>query len=187
MKNIVKIAFVGLLGLSVAQAQDKRAAAVLDAMGNRYKTMKSFQASFNYGTGASQGQAGQVVTKNGKFKLTMAGQEVYNDGKTLATYVKETNEVNLSNYEPSEDLNPAKIYTLYQRGYNYRYVGEKKMGNTTVETVELIPQNKAAKVANVKISVNKADKSIKGWEITDKAGKKQVFTCLLYTSPSPRD
>lgn len=183
MKNIAKLALVALLGISVSQvqAQDKRAAAVLDAMGNKYKTMKSFQASFNYGTGGSQGQSGQVITKNGKFRLTMAGQEVYNDGKTLATYIRETNEVNLSAYEPTEDLNPAKIYTLYQKGYNYRYLGEKKMGTATVETVELIPQNKAAKVANVKITVSKTDKSIKGWEITDKAGKKQTFTIRQFT------
>lgn len=162
-----------------SNAQDKRANAILDAMSKKYKSLQSFSALFTYGADGNSSYKGDITTKSGKYRLKLAGQEVYNDGKTVATYVKETNEVNLSNYEPGEgDFNPAKIYTIYKKGYKYSLAEETKDGNAVIE---LVPQNKAAKIAKVRITVGKKDSAIKSWQITEKSGNKQSFRIDRFT------
>ncbi|MFT4031985.1 MAG: outer membrane lipoprotein carrier protein LolA [Siphonobacter sp.] len=178
MKSRIIVFITSLLITTLTSiAQDKRAATILDAMSKKYKSMQSFGASFVYGA-AGESYKGDILTKNGKYQLKLAGQEIYNDGKTIATYVKENNEVSLSNYDPSEgDFNPANVYTIYKKGYKYSFVQEKG-GN---EIVDLVPESKSSKVAKVQITVGKTDHSIKSWVITEKSGKTQSFRITKFT------
>jgi outer membrane lipoprotein-sorting protein len=167
-----------------AKAQDSRATAILDAMSQKYKAFGSFAATFTYSTEGAAGDAykGNVTVKGPKFRLKLAGQEVFNDGKQVATFVKETNEVNISDYDPTEsELSPAKIYNIYKKGYNYKFVWEEKDGGQTYEVVELTPQNKQAQVAKVQISVNKKDRVVRSWKITNKNGQTQTFRVDSFT------
>lgn len=189
MKNVLSVLMVSLLlGATNTFAQDTRATAILDAMSKKYKAMNSFSANFTYNAegGAAQTYKGDVTAKGGKFRLKLAGQEIYNDGKTVATYIKETNEVNLSEYEPGDnELNPAKIYTIYKKGYQYKFVNEVKEGGQIYEVIDLTPEKKNAQVKSVRITVNKADKSVKSWRITDRAGKSQTFRVDKFTPNVP--
>lgn len=176
---------VGLLSTTFAQ-KDPKAASVLDAMSKRFQSLNAFGANFTYNAGTGEAYKGDVTVKGTKFRLKLAGQEVFNDGKTMSTYVKETNEVNLQDYDGSSgDINPAKIYSIYRQGYNYKYLGEKKVGGQAVEVVELTPEKKNTQVSKVQITVNKADKSVKNWQITDKSGKRTTYTITRFT-PNPK-
>lgn len=168
-------------GLS-AVAQDKKAEAILDAMSAKYKALKTFNANFTYGVEGvnmklSNVFTGNVTVKGNKFKLKTAGQEIFNNGKDIYTYVKETNEVNISDFNPNDDsdFSPTKIYSIYKKGYKYIFKEEKKEGATSYEVVELSPTSGKSNVAKIQISVNKSDKSIKTWKVWDKSGKKTVF------------
>ncbi|MCY7353179.1 MAG: outer membrane lipoprotein carrier protein LolA [Cytophagaceae bacterium] len=176
-----------LLTVGGAVAQDTRAGAILDAMSSKYKTIPSFSASFTYNTegAASDSYKGSVTTKGTKFRLKLAGQEVFNDGKQVATFVKETNEVNISDYEAGDnDLNPANVYSIYKKGYKYRFIEETKEGGQTYEVVELTPDKKDTQVTKVRITVNKKDKSVKTWKVTNKNGQTQTFRIDKFT-PNP--
>lgn len=184
MNRLLVAAAAVLFSFSPLQAQDTRAGAILDAMSQKYKAMNSFAASFTYNTEGAGGETykGDVTVKGAKFRLKLAGQEVFNDGKQVATYVKETNEVNISDYDPSEsELSPAKIYTVYKKGYTYKFTGEEKEGGQVYELVELTPQNKQTQVAKIQISVNKKDRSVKSWKITNRNGQKQTFRIDKFT------
>ncbi|WP_323134380.1 LolA family protein [Tellurirhabdus rosea] len=175
---------MGIVGTTVAQ-KDKKAADVLDAMSAKYKSLSAYTAGFTYAAGTDS-YKGDLTVKGPKFRLKLAGQEVFNDGKTVSTYVKETNEVNVQDLETaSGDINPAKIYTIYKNGYNYKYIGEQKQGGLPVEVIELTPEKKNTQVAKVQIAVNKKDKSVKSWKITDKAGKITSYTITKFT-PNPK-
>nr|WP_281380755.1 outer membrane lipoprotein carrier protein LolA [Rhabdobacter roseus] len=174
------LVLVGAMAVMVepTQAQnDKKAAEILDAMSNKYKNMKSFRAQFTYSPEGGKSMKGDATVKGTKFRLKMAGQEIFNDGSTMATYIKETNEVNLQDFDPSEtgDLNPTQIYTAYKKGFKYRFVQEVKEGAQTYEVVELQPTGKNSQVAKVEIRVNKNDKSIKSWKITQKSGQQVTY------------
>ncbi len=178
MKN--KILFLSIcLSVSIfgANSQDSKAGAIIDAMQKKYKSMKTFGANFTYGTdGSAQTLQGNITVKGTKYRLKTGGQEIYNNGKEVSTYIKETNEVNISDYEPSEsDLNPAKVYTFDKKGFRYVFVQEVKEGGESYEVIEMSPEKKGTQVSRVKIKLNKKDKSVKSWVITDKNGKRQTF------------
>jgi outer membrane lipoprotein-sorting protein len=165
-----------------ASAQDKKAEAILDAMSAKYKALKTFNANFTYGVEGTNMKltnvfTGNVTVKGNKFKLKTAGQEIFNNGKDIYTYVKETNEVNISDFNPNDDsdFSPTKIYSIYKKGYKYIFKEEKKEGAASYEVVELSPTSGKSNVAKIQISVNKSDKSIKTWKVWDKSGKKTVF------------
>jgi outer membrane lipoprotein-sorting protein len=112
----------------------------------------------------------------------MGDQEVFSDGKTMSTYIKETNELNVQDQEKgASELNPTEIYNLYKRGFDYKFVKEQKQGGRTMEIIQLTPNKKKINVASVQLAIDKADKSIRNWLITDKNGKKSTYTITSFT------
>jgi len=156
---------------------DKKSTAILDAMSSRYQKIKSFKAIFTYTPDGGKSLKGDATVKGTKFRLKMAGQEIYNDGKLMATYIKETNEVNLQDFDPTAtgDLDPTKIYSAYKKGFKYAFLEEQKEGSQVYEVVELTSTNKNSQVGKVQIHVNKKDKSIWSWKIFQKNGQKVTY------------
>lgn len=184
MKRLTIVSFVlSILAFSStvmtsAQAQgDKKSTAILDAMSNKYQKIKSFKAIFTYTPDGGKPLKGDATVKGTKFRLKMAGQEIFNDGKLMATYIKETNEVNLQDSDPTAggDLDPTKIYSAYKKGFKYAYLQEKKEGKQTFDVVELTSTGKNSQVDKVQIQVNKADNSINSWKIFQKNGQKVTY------------
>lgn len=171
------VLFSGAL-LTTARAQgDKKSTAILDAMSNKYQKIKSFKAVFTYTPDGGKPLKGDATVKGTKFRLKMAGQEIFNDGKLMATYIKETNEVNLQDFDPSAggDLDPTRIYSAYKKGFKYAYLNEKKEGAKTFDVVELTSTGKNSQVDKVQIEVSKADNSINSWKIFQKNGQKVTY------------
>lgn len=179
-RTILTIILSVSIGFSFAQ--DKKAETILDQMSQKYQKLNTFSAAFTYGVeGANskltQSYKGNVTVKGLKFRLKMAGQEIFNNGKEIYTYVKETNEVNITDFNPNNDsdFSPTKIYSIYKKGYKYVFKEEQNVGGQFYEVVELSPTNAKSNIAKVQITVNKKDKSVKSWKIWDKTGKKTVF------------
>ena len=171
------VAFSSTLLTTVKAQGDKKSTAILDAMSTKYEKIKSFKAIFTYTPEGGKPLKGDATVKGTKFRLKMAGQEIFNDGKLMATYIKETNEVNLQDFDPSAggDLDPTRIYSAYKKGFKYAFLQEKKEGAQTYEVVELTSTGKNSQVDKVQIQVNKADKSISSWKIFQKNGQKVTY------------
>jgi len=167
----------GLSATSASAQGDKKSSAILEAMSNKYQKIKSFKAVFTYTPEGGKPLKGEATVKGTKFRLKMAGQEIFNDGKLMATYIKETNEVNLQDFDPTAtgDLDPTKIYTAYKKGFKYAFLKEQKEGAKSLEVVELTPTKKDSQVNKVQIAVNKADKSINSWTIFQKNGQEVTY------------
>ncbi len=195
MKKILVLTASLLIVSNLAMAQkDKKATAILDEMSKKYQTMKSFSASFTYGVEGTNAKLtesykGDVTVKGAKFRLKMLGQEVFTNGKELYSYTKETNECQVSEFNPAEmdALSPTKIYTIYKKGYKYVFVEEVKEGSQLYEVIELSPEDKGSKVAKVQIKVDKKDKSVKSWKVWDKNGKRTVFRVDKFMANAPAD
>ena len=177
---------VVLLTFPVFAQKEKRAQAILDAMSKNYKSLKSYQAAFTYasvGAGAKESYKGDLTVQNEKFRLVLGGQEVFTDGKTMSTYIKESNEVNVQDYDRNEtsELNPTQIYTIYKRGFDYRFLKEQKQGGRTLEVIELKPNRQKSPIAAIQISVDKADRSVRNWLIINKDGKRTTYTITKFT------
>ncbi len=187
MKKIVWMLILAFAMTLPAFAQkDKRAQGILDAMSKRYKSLKSYQASFTFASldaGAKESYKGDLTVKNEKFRLLLGGQEVFTDGKTMSTYIKESNEVNVQDYDASanNELNPTQIYTIYKRGFDYHFLKEQKQGGRALEVIELISNRPKSAIKTVQISVDKTDKSIRNWLIVNKDGKQTSYTITKFT------
>lgn len=187
MKKIawmLSLAFV--MTLPAFAQKDKRAQTILDAMSKKYKSLKSYQAAFTYtsaGAGAKESYKGDLTVKNEKFRLQLGGQEVFTDGKTMSTYIKESNEVNMQDYESgsTSELNPTQIYSIYKRGFDYRFLKEQKQGGRSVEVIELTPNRPKSAISTIQISVDKLDKSVRNWLIVNKDGKRTSYTITKFT------
>lgn len=175
-----------LLTIPAFAQKDKRAQDILDAMSKKYKSLKSYQAAFTYasvGAGTKESYKGDLTVKSEKFRLVLGGQEVFTDGKIMSTYIKESNEVNVQDYDKNEtsELNPTQIYTIYKRGFDYKFLKEQKQGGRSMEVIELTPNRQKSPIATIQISVDKLDKSVRNWLIINKDGKRTTYTITKFT------
>lgn len=178
--------FCMLLSSAVFAQKDPKAQSILDAMSQKYKALKSYQAAFTYASSGASAK-GDITVKDSKFRLKLDGQEVFTDGKTMYTYSKEAKEINVQDYESgsASELNPAQIYTIYQKGYTYRYASEQKQGGRGLDVIELKPTKANNTIGSVRLSIDKDTKMIRNWTISDKNGKRTTYTITKFTPNAP--
>ncbi|MDF7810990.1 outer membrane lipoprotein carrier protein LolA [Hymenobacter sp. YC55] len=183
---------VSLCSTATAQ-QDPKAGKILDQMSAKYQAMKAYKASFtqtleNDAAKVKENMSGDITVSGQKFRLKMSGQEVINDGKTMYTYMKAENEVNISDYESDEqEISPAQIYSLYKKGYKYSYVQEAKEGGEVVDVIELAPEDRSNPVFKVRMKVSKVDKSVRSWQMFKKNGNRYTVKINKFTPNVPVD
>jgi outer membrane lipoprotein carrier protein len=183
------------LALPAAAQQDPKAGKILDQMSAKYQALKAFQASFtqtlentkvkNFG---KQSLTGDITVSGKKFRLKMSGQEVINNGTTTWTYLKNENEVNISDSDPDEqELSPSQIYTMYKKGYKYAYIQQVQEGGEAVDVIELSPENRQNDVFKVRLKVRKKDTSVKSWQMFKKNGNSYTFLIKNFKPNPPVD
>ncbi|MGY6561202.1 MAG: LolA family protein [Luteibaculaceae bacterium] len=147
LKPIV-IVLMSLLALSSAKAQnDPKAEAILKKLSDKTAKSKGIAAQFtsnlqNLKDGINLDQKGNIQIKAEKYKLEIDKYLVISDGKTLWNYNREDNEVNISDASDMEDeLNPAEIFTIYQKGFKSKHEGNITEGGERLDVVNLYPLN----------------------------------------------
>lgn len=186
MKNSIK-AIVVLLATSLsvfAQDQDPKAKAILDDVSKTTKAYKTITTEYslsvkNKDNKETDKQSGKVQVKGSKFRLELKGNTIVCDGKTVWTINHDAKEVSIKNYEPAGDdgLDPTKIFTMYEKGYKYKYDKEEKIGSTAVSVINLYPSVKPEKKKfhTVKLSVDKMKKQVKQLKMLMKDGGSQTY------------
>jgi outer membrane lipoprotein carrier protein len=176
------LALAATLALPAAAQQDPKAGKILDAVSAKYTALKSFQAGFtqtleNPAAKLKQNLTGDIVVSGQKYHITASGQEIYNDGKTTWTYLKNENEVNISDTDPTnQDMSPAQMYNMYKKGYKYTYVKSLKDNGVVSDLIELSPENRTNDVFKVQLIVGTADRAIHSVKTFKKNGTRTTFT-----------
>jgi len=185
------LALAATLALPAAAQQDPQAGKILDAVSAKYTALKSFQAGFtqtleNPAAKLKQNITGDITVSGQKYHLTASGQEVINDGKTTWTYLKNENEVNIADSDPTnQDMSPTQMYNMYKKGYKYQLLKPVKEGGVTYDQIELTPEAKTNDVFKVQILVNQADKSIKSVKTFKKNGTRTTFALKNFKANVP--
>src|SRR5690349_3509095 len=163
-------------------SQDKKAEDILKGVTTKYKSFKSVKATFvitveNPKDNTKDVQKGTICLKGNKYKLEVAGQDIVSDGKTRWTYVKDANEVQIDNLKTDEStITPANIFTMYEKGFLFKFIGEQNEKGMTYQLVELVPIDpKKKNIFKVKLSINKNDKFITSAKLFDKNGTIQTI------------
>ena len=180
--SINKWLMSGLLALivnfGVFAQKDQQAETVLNQVSEKYQSLSGLTATFEYTYSTSPGDVaekstGQVAVKGNKYKLVLNDQEIYNNGKTVWTYIKSNNfkEVTINSVEDNADeLTPSNIYNIYKKGYDYKLLGEKQQNGNTVQEIELSAEKRNSQFQRIKLFIDKAKKDLIGWEIQDEMG-----------------
>ena len=163
MKRIGIIMVAALMSMgSFAQS----AKAVLDKAAATITAQSGVKANFKMTT-ANGSTSGTIAIKGKKFYATTPQAKVWFDGKTQWTYLKNNDEVNVSN--PTEAqlqaINPYNFINIYKRGYTYTM---NTAGSDYV--IHLMASNANRKIKELFISVNK--KSYQPKQVKMLQGKK---------------
>ncbi|UCS95158.1 outer membrane lipoprotein carrier protein LolA [Echinicola marina] len=171
------VLIIGFQGLVWGQ-KDPKAKLVLDQVSERYQSLSGVQATFEYYyyndiDGASQSSTGEVAVKGNRYKLVLDDQEIYNNGETVWTYIKtgDYKEVTINTVSDDPDeLTPSSIYNLYKKGYDYVLIGDEKLSGKLVQRIKLTAENQNAQFSTIILYVDKANKDLMGWEVSDADG-----------------
>lgn len=131
---------------------------------------------------------GVMELKGEKFHLQSQGVESWYDGKTQWSYLKNSDEVNISSPTP-EDLkqtHPLYLLSSYKEGYSYKYVGEKQVKGTAGYEVLLTPEKKED-IQSVILVVSKSYKPIYLKIITTNQSDSEIYISSFKTSQTFSD
>lgn len=188
----VALLFLLIFSIQVKAQKDPKAKAVLDAMSTKFQAMNGFTANFNFtysdADGVSDKQNGEIAVKAEKYRLKLPDQEIFNNGKTVWTYIVTDTykEVTVNDVSQMEgELTPSNIYKMYEEGFDYSLKGEKQFQGQTVQVVELVAQQSGAPFDRVNLMINKTSKNLMGWEMFDGQGGTFSYTFVnLRTAPN---
>ena len=173
-----------------SQIKDQKAITLLDQVSTKTKTYKSIKADFSYTMENKQAKINEV--KNGslmiqgdKYRLSVAGQIVICDGKTIWTYIQESNEVQINNLnDKDEALTPSKLLTSYNENYKPKIIRDKNQTDPNIETVELTP--KASKTFTKAIlTIDKSKLQVKSFMLYDKNGNVFTYKVTKFSTEVP--
>lgn len=178
-----KATIIALLTLgyftSIVGQNDPKAKKILDEVSAKTKSYTTIKAEFTKTLEkkdkSKETQDAKIETKGSKYKLTITGHEIYSDGKTVWDYGKDANEVIIKEAEPEggETLNPSTIFTMYEKGYKYKFDSE----DDKTETISLFPENPdKQKFHTIKLTIDKTKKQISSVKMLMKDGTSQTYT-----------
>lgn len=143
--------------------KDERAKEILDEFSKKTKNYKTLYSEFSFTLENTQEnikdtQKGKITIKGKKYVLDLMGTEIYFNGKTKWTFLKEANEVNL--LEPKESDgglldNPSRLFTIYDREFKYKFKEETTVNKTRVYVIDLYPKKVGVSYTIVRFSFNK--------------------------------
>ena len=185
---IKKLALLILLFSTVGFAQnqpkikDKDADKLLNIISNRYKNFKTIKADFIYSIeskaeNVNEKQKGTIYLKANKFRLDIADQIIWCDNKTIWTFSKEANEVQVNHYNAKKaPIKMDELFTMYNKGFLYKIVEQKKEGKNEMVLIELTPKDKKKNYFKIKLTIDKTNQTITKSQIFEKSGTIHTYS-----------
>ncbi len=128
--------------------QENTAKKILDSLSIKSKSYNDIYAKFNFNYYNSsqeidESSEGEIWIKDDMYKLNMGKDlSIINNGDVLWYFMKDVPEVQIMENDPKDEMNPSNIFTIYEKGYEYKYIGQKKIDNIDVYQLELFPKKK---------------------------------------------
>ena len=172
MKKIALI-LMGLMLTLLAESQD--ATKILDKTAATMKAAGNVKIGFTLEVEGGS-STGYIKLQGQKFVLNMGGSITWFDGKTMWTYLKNNDEVNVTSPSASEvaKMNPYSFLTFYKKGYT------AKMGGSTAKEHEVVLTGGAGSpYKKVVVRVNKSTNTPTSIKLTS---SKDVLTTIKCNS-----
>lgn len=160
---------------------DPKAKAVLDKAGEVYKQSTGIYSKFTQTIEVPAGKAstksGEVYLKGNKFRIKFPDQEIYCNEKSIWTYLKDVNEVQINDYEPDpSDISPSNMFNIYQKDFNYIKIADETVLGKICNVIDLTPKDKSRSYFKVRLWLNKETNLLSKIRIFDKNGYRYNYT-----------
>ncbi len=189
MKSLFTLFFLAI-SLLVSAQNDQKAKSILDQVSSKTKGYPSITADFsfsmkNHAAQIDETSQGKIIIQNNKYKLTLHGVEIYNDGATQWTYMPEIKEVNVSDADSESEgtINPAEIFTIYEKGFRFSYKGEGTANSKKTHQIELIPLTQK-EFKNVILEIEQATHQIASATMNGTDGNQYIIKINKMTTQS---
>lgn len=190
-KLLLLIAFIP--GFLLAQTHEK-AVEILDKVTEKTKTFETIKADFSFGMEnkleeIDEQHEGKISIKGDKYKATLMNVDTYFDGKTLWTHMVEEEEVNVDEPDPEDEetLNPASIFTIYQTGFKFAYLGERTVDGVVVYGIDLFPINRDKPYSRINLEIQKDNLQLKTIKQMGKDGNNYTIKVKNMVTNVPMD
>ncbi len=171
---------------------DAKAQAILQNVSKKINGLKSLKANFALHLTGGNGKVndtkkGTFAMKGQKYHVALSGQEIICDTKTIWTYTKDANEVQVSTFDPNaQTISPAKLFTnFYDKEYKYKYIGEQKVNGKPCDVIEMTPISKSKQFTKIELHIDKATSTIVSGNVWEKSGNKYQYDISGFTPNAP--
>ena len=115
---------------------------------------------------------GKLILENNKFNIDLDEQIIINNGDIQWTYLKDINEVQISNNEITAGVsNLGDLFKISKNDYRILFLKDE----TNFYLIELIPKTIKSFI-KIQIKVQKQDKKISEIKVFDKEGGKFIYS-----------
>lgn len=175
-------------GMGAFAQSEVKAKQILAEVSKKYRAYDVIKTDFSYTLENPQAkiketQLGTLIVKSklNKYKIILKGQELISDGKNQWTYLKADKEVQLSEVDNSSDaLNPAKLFTIYEKGFKSVYTNDTKLNGKTLHVIDLTPLDGKRSFFKVRLQIDKLTKQIMNAVIFDKNGNRYTYSIKTF-------
>jgi outer membrane lipoprotein-sorting protein len=117
--------------------------------------------------------------KGDKYFLTLPDQDIYCNGTTVSTYIKDDNECYVSDVDEmdSDMVQPSQLLTIWENGFTYKYSKELTFSGKQVHEILLYPKDKKnSKFHTIVVRIDKAKNEVVYAHIKGKDGTHMKYT-----------
>lgn len=186
MRNLTVFVFSMLIAFNGytqnAESQvDEEAKAILDKVSTIYEKYETIKSGFEMVVELAESdeeekQQGTFYLKGDSYKIVLDDTEIITDAVTQWTYMKEVEELQISDYEPEENgITPSEIFSIYKKDYTYFYSGKEDMDKIAYHTIDLTPQDKEQPYFKIRLWINVGDNHIEQAKVFDKNGNRYIY------------
>ncbi|MCO5249579.1 MAG: outer membrane lipoprotein carrier protein LolA [Chitinophagales bacterium] len=167
--------------------QDSKAATVLDKLNSIYKNSPGVQATFTLtihipNNKATQ-QEGTLYLKGNQYKIILPNQEVYSDEKSVWTYLKDANEVQINDYDPDpSNISPSNMFTLYKNDFYYIKTADETVNGKLSHVIDLSPKDRSRSYFKIRLWIDKKTNLLNKAQIFDKNGYRYIYSIKTINS-----
>ncbi len=181
MKKVILLMLLSGAILFARQAvAQKSADQLLKAVVEKTRNTPNLKIEFSYQmintkAGINEKKNGTLFLNGDAYKVLIDGQTIVSDGKTVWTYLPESNEVMVSNAGTGDEaLSPTSLLSSYFKNYKATFGNDKENTSKGLKTIELRGAA-GSKFPKVLVGVREAAEQLGKLVIFDNGGNKFVY------------
>ncbi len=182
----IRLVFVAFFVFASAMyAQNARN--ILDKAADTYNKAGGVKVSFvleakDPGAKVTHSSDGSASLKGNKFHIETPDIVTWFDGKTQWVYMKDTEEVNITNPSDSElqGISPVYLFNIYKKGFVLTYKGEIRDGGKAKYHIEMTPEKKTEDIKGITVYIDKDTNMFSYVKMTDKSGMENSLRIVKF-------